>query len=343
MDGDAVPAATVDAVAVGPAEAADNGGALPEPLATAAERPEDLPPGPPAAVRQLARRLQTSPDVALRLRQVARWVGDTAPSDLAAGLQWLGRHTTSADLRAVWVTFALWLLHARPRPQFPVGHWPQPVDELAPPGLHLALAAEAAWTAQHTYAHHLLRDAFARPTAADDQLLPLHPSVEKWPLGWRRERARGLDRNQLQLLLLDTTPAVVQVLAENPRILEPHAVQMASLRGQHPAALQSLLMVPRWLGNDKVCEAVVRNQSAPSWLVLLLAPLLPTRTQQALVHVAWLQRPVRHILGAWHGITAASTPQGEVTAAVHEVEDPGELDELLDSPIWTTQGAGGGR
>lgn len=280
-------------------------------------------------VDRLARRLATTPDVALRLRQVARWAGETDPGGLAHALEDLGRHATSRDLRAVWVTVVLWLLHARPRPHFPVGHWPVPLDELAPGGVNLALATSAAWTEGLGYAHLVLRDAFARPTAADDHLPPLHPSVEKWPLGWRRERARSNDRNYLNLLLLDTTPAVVQLLAANPRILEPHAVQIASLRGQHPWALQSLLMEPRWLGNDKVCEAVARNQSAPPWLVLLLAPLLPARSQQALVHLPYVSREVRQVLAAWHGIVTTATQPAEPVAAVHEVEDVGDPAEVL--------------
>lgn len=286
------------------------------------------PPDPRALLAELDAALAATVDAHLRLRRVARFVREASPAEVAMAVEHAAKGCVEGGWRRLFVTFAHWLLHARPRPRFPVGHWPLPDDELAPAGSKIAEIIEYAVDKRLRYAWLLLRDAFARIAPDETRLLQLHPSVEKWPLGWRRERARGFDATQQQFLLLDTTPAVVQLLAENPRTLEPQAVQIASLRPQHPWALQSLLLQPRWLGNERVCEAVVRNNSAPSWLVLLLAPLLPRKTQMALVHLQWIDADVRMILGDWHGVLMTQIARLEPGAAV-EIEQTDDLTELM--------------
>ncbi len=283
------------------------------------------------ALMRLRRAIDATPDAALRLRRVAQQVRETEPAVLAALLTEAAQGSITRGWRSVYLALAQWVLHSRPRPKFPVGHWPLPDDELAPQGVHLALAVAACGPQNNAFALIVLRDAFARTGPSDGVLLNLHPSVEKWPLGVRRERARGIDKNILQLLLLDTTPAVVQILAENPRVLETHAVQIASLRSQHPWSLQSLLMVPRWMGNERVVEAVLRNPSAPAWLVLLLAPLVARRVQMAVVHLPWLAQPVAQELARWHGVTLAPTNLGEEPpTGVFLVSDDGDLVPYAD-------------
>lgn len=284
-----------------------------------------------------SRMLAAIPDPHLRLRRIARLVHSEPPEHLAWVLEAAGRGAVANDWRSLYVAMSHWILHARPRPRFPVGHWPVPADELAPPGVAVALAIGAARQHQLAFAELILREAFARITPRDEVLAPLHPSVDKLALGVRRERARGNDQNQLQFLLLDTTPAVVQILADNPRVTEPLAVQIASLRSQSPYALQALLMVPRWLGNERVVEAVARNPGAPSWLILLVAPLLNRRIQQALTHLEWLGRDVREVLAGWHGglVHDAVPSDGhagtfEVDARLDTAADPRQaLDELI--------------
>ncbi len=267
-----------------------------------------------------SRMLSAIPDPHVRLRRIARLVQSEPPEHLAWVLEAAARGAVTNDWRALYVGMSHWILHARPRPRFPVGHWPLPADELAPPGAVVALAIGEARQHRLRFAEFALREAFARVTPRDEQLAPLHPSVDKLALGVRRERARGTDQNQLQFLLLDTTPAVVQILADNPRVTEPLAVQIASLRSQNPYALQALLMVPRWLGNERVVEAVARNPGAPAWLILLVAPLLSRRLQQALVHVEWLTRDVRELLSDWHGGLIHDAVYGDGHLGTFEVD-----------------------
>jgi len=129
----------------------------------------------------------------------------------------------------------------------------------------------------------LLREAFTPPTPLDAILPKVHPSIEKITLGHRRERARLPDRDQWLPLLLDTTPAVVQLLGENPRVSQAHALDIATLRPTHACALEALMMSFRWLSDVKIAEAVARNPAAPGWLACGLEPLLPRLTAPAVV------------------------------------------------------------
>ncbi len=275
-----------------------------------------------ARLKLLDATLSATLDAGLRLRRVAQFIRETEPAVLACVFESAARGSIDGGWRQAWVALTHWILHARPRPRFPVGHWPVPDDELAPGGTHIAETIEAAVVLELPWSRLVLRDAFARIAPNEGRLLQLHPSVDKWSLGWRRERARMAETSYQAFLLLDSTPAVVQIIAENPKTLEPHAVQMASMRPQHPWALQALLLQPRWLGNDRVCEAVARNNSTPGWLVLLLAPLLPRKVQMALVHLAWIDRDVRAILGRWHGVEMVRVAQMAPGDAVHVAELP---------------------
>lgn len=287
-----------------------------------------------ALAARWARTLTAIPDPHVRLRRVASLIQQHGAEQLAQVLQAAAQGAVTSDFRSLHVALAHWVLHARPRPRFPVGHWPVPADELAPPGATVALAIGQARQCGLAFAELVLRGAFARPTPADQVLPQLHPSVDKLPLGVRRERARGTDQNQLQFLLLDHTPAVVQILADNPRVTEALAVQIASLRSQTPYALQALVMVPRWLGNERVVEAVVRNPNAPPWLTLLLAPLLPRRIQLAVTHLDWLDRPVREVLAQWHGGSTQPVRQPDGYLGIFELD--AELDTAGD-PVQALQ------
>ncbi len=265
----------------------------------------------------ISRRIAALPDPQMRLRRLARWLAEADPDEAVRVLEQaaLGAHT-EANWRQLHLTLVHLLLHIRPRPPLPGGPLPLPERHLLLPEVCVAALIGAAARQELFFTARLLRDAFTHPHLVEGMMLTLHPRVEKLPLGTRREKARLPHRETLDLLMLDTTPAVVLLLAENPRITETHAVQIASLRPTHPYALQALLMPLRWLTNDKVCEALTRNSAAPPWLVLALVPLLPRRAQASVVHHPWLDTSVRALLAAWLGVdpgtllAVSEQPQG---------------------------------
>lgn len=286
----------------------------------------------------IARRLASIPDPQMRLRRLARWLGEVEPEEAVRVLEQAALDAHADPIwRQMYLTLVHLLLHIRPRPPLPGGPLPMPDRHLLLPELRVAALIGAATRQSLSFTARLLRDAFAPPHLVEGMMLALHPSVEKLPLGTRREKARLPHRETLDRLMLDTTPAVVHLLAENPRITETHAVQIASLRPTHAYALQALLMPLRWLTNDKVCEALTRNSSAPPWLVLALVPLLPRRAQASVVHQPWLDVSVRALLAAWLGIepgtllAASDQPPGLDVYVVDE--------QLLDDPEHREPGA----
>lgn len=246
-----------------------------------------------------ARTLAQLLEAEVRLRRVAEWLRDADPQTATAILEENAQNAAFGQARELHLTFVHLLLHLRPRPDLPGGPLPPPDRRLILPDVTVALLIRAAHQQNFRWTAWVLRECFRPPVILDGKLLPLHPSVDKIPLGVRKERARIPDPEQFTALLVDTTPAVIQLLAQNPRLLENHALVMATLRPTHPYALQALLMHARWLTNIKITEAVVRSEAAPPWLVLALTPLLPRFQQQAVVNLPRIHMDVREILAAW--------------------------------------------
>jgi hypothetical protein len=267
----------------------------------------------------------------MRLRRLARWLVEADAAEVVTQLEHTAAHTRDGPLyRQLYVTLAQLVLHIRPRPTLPGGPLPMPDRQWLLSDLRLAMLIGAATREACPFVARLLRDAFGPPNEADAQMLTLHPSVEKLPLGVRRERARLADREGLNLLTQDSTPAVVVLLADNPRVVETQALQIASLRPTHPYALQALLLSLRWLTNERVAEAVIRNHAAPGWLVQLLAPLVPRKVQLAVPHLVWLDLALRNLLAEWAGIagerTVGQAGTGEAQGHLSWMVDPAEVD-----------------
>ncbi len=237
------------------------------------------------------------PDV--RLRWLAQWLREADPDDAVAALEEAAQSAALGNARELHLTFVYLLLHVRPRPDLPGGPLPPPDRRLVLPDLRVAQLIGAAHRRGLQWTSWLLRESFRPPLLSEGYLIPLHPSVEKIALGVRKERARVPDLEVLTPLLADSTPAVIQILAENPRVLEAHALLIATLRPTHPYALQALLLHQRWLTNVKVVEGVARSEAAPPWLVLALTPLLPRPVQLAIANLPRINQEVRELLARW--------------------------------------------
>ena len=237
------------------------------------------------------------PDV--RLRWLAQWLRETPPELAAAVLEESAQTAAQGHGRELHLTFVHLLLHVRPRPDLPGGPLPPPDFRLVLPDARVAALIGAAHRQGFQMTAWLLRESFRPPMLVEGRLIPLHPSVERIALGVRKERARVPDPEVVAPLLADSTPAVIHILSENPRVLETHALAVASLRPTHPYALQALLLNVRWLTNIKVVEAVVRSEAAPPWLVLALTPLLARPVQMAIANLPRVNMEVREMLAQW--------------------------------------------
>lgn len=275
---------------------------------------------------KLAQRLAHVVDPAVRQRYVARDLQTADAHEVVEAIEFCAMSSRDSLQRGLYLSFLQLILTVRPRPNLPGGPLPLPDRERVLADARVALLIGAATQREFVFTARLLRDAFAPPTVADAHLIHLHPSVEKIPLGTRRERARSPSRDQLAALLLDTTPSVVQILAENPRTLQAHAMQMATLRPTNAWALQAILMSLRWLSNELICESCMRNQAAPAWLVLALAPLVPSKIQLSVLHLPWINVSVRALLARWLGLADQMDLEQEVAEpVVYELDVDGEV------------------
>ena len=237
-------------------------------------------PRPPTPI---ARQLATLADTDMRLARIADFVRDGDAAQVVISLERAAHGVHQGDERLLHAAVVHLLCHVRPRPDFPGG----PITRV--PDKHLlgaVRAAELIAMARRLHARYvavLLREAFTMPSALDSIVLKPHVTIEHLPLGTRRERARMAPPSVHRPLLIDTTPVVVQILAENPRLGEAQALQLAARRPTQQFALVAVLMTWRWLVRDRVREAVALNPSCPVWLALALAPLLTAQSLQQMV------------------------------------------------------------
>ncbi len=111
---------------------------------------------------------------------------------------------------------------------------------------------------------------------------PVEPLVEEaarnqhldLPLGNRRALARGRDRNTLDRLLHDRDHRVVQLLLDNPRLVERDVVRIAAMRPTRPEVLEVVARHPRWSARYAVRKALACNPWTPPALSRRLLPTL---------------------------------------------------------------------
>lgn len=101
-------------------------------------------------------------------------------------------------------------------------------------------------------------------------------------LGERRSLARRPTRQQLDLLLRDSEPFVIEQLLRGPTITEDHVVSMAARRPGRVAVLETIVRSNRWMVRGRVRRALVLNPVCPHALAL---PLLATFNREELLVV----------------------------------------------------------
>ena len=112
------------------------------------------------------------------------------------------------------------------------------------------------------------------PTAAVNTLVSRDNAHLDLPLGLRRAAARATDRLTLDRLLHDRNPRVIEVLLDNPRLVERDVVRIAAMRPTKPEILQVVAEHARWASRYRVRKALVVNPHSPTALVVRLLQTL---------------------------------------------------------------------
>ncbi len=229
-------------------------------------------------LRALTLRVAALEDPDHRSGRLAELLKAMAPEVIAAAIDRAARRCNDPDQRLLYLSLIHVLLTVRQRPALTAGPLRGDAERQWPAGPEIARLIGAASRGGQDFAAALLRATLSDPGPYDGRPLPPHVSIEHLPLGTRRQQARGPRREQLVRLLCDTDPAVVELLARNPRLRQDDLMQVATNRRTHPWALWALMLSPRWLANAPISAAVAHNPVCPEWLLLALAPLLPGPT-----------------------------------------------------------------
>ncbi len=109
-----------------------------------------------------------------------------------------------------------------------------------------------------------------------------NPAMDR-SAGERTALARSRDRLTLDRLIRDRDPRVIQVLLDNPVLLERDVVRIAAMRPTPPEVLQLVAGHPRWSARYRVRKALAFN---PYTSARLARQLLPTLLRQDLVEMS---------------------------------------------------------
>ncbi|MFT5432015.1 MAG: hypothetical protein ACI9OJ_002713 [Myxococcota bacterium] len=139
---------------------------------------------------------------------------------------------------------------------------------------------EAVYRAAHGAGYHpvrmLLLRAPARLVAHPEDVLP-DPELLDVPLGRRKSMARGRDRDLLVRLAMDPSPPVVELLYQNPLLLERDVVRVAARRPNMAEVLEITAGHPRWSQRYQVQKALIHNPYCPASISAALVPFMRGR------------------------------------------------------------------
>lgn len=161
------------------------------------------------------------------------------------------------------------------------------------------------------------------------------------PLGVRRAAARATDRDRLDRLLHDRDWRVIQVLLDNPRIIERDVVRVAAMRPTTAEVLQVVARHPRWSSRPAVRKALCCNPHTP---LVIARRLLPTLLVQDLRHVMEAGALVSALAPEARALLRLRA-DGQATAAapaLGEAPTDAELNDALDAALRSAEGRSAG-
>lgn len=113
------------------------------------------------------------------------------------------------------------------------------------------------------------------PPAREIDNLRMQQRGRALSLGERRALAAGWDPRNLERLLMDHEPMVIDKLCANPRLGEQHVLSIVTRRPVPPGLLRVVAQHNRWYCRAVVREAIVQNPYGPTGLALRTLPVVP--------------------------------------------------------------------
>lgn len=119
-------------------------------------------------------------------------------------------------------------------------------------------------------------------TPADDDRPVSTNGGRELSVGERRALARRPTRRQLERLLADPHPLVLETLFQCPTLTEADVLRVITKRPARLSAVEKLCDTPRWLARHNVRIALIQNPGVPQSIAL---PLLATCLREDLASV----------------------------------------------------------
>ncbi len=113
-----------------------------------------------------------------------------------------------------------------------------------------------------------------QPLLSSEEEPRLVQQLELLTLGERREFAKGIDPQKLQMLLYDTDVIVVANLLQNRRVFEESVLKISTRRPQSAAVLKQVFCSDRWISRYPVKKALAFNPYTPKHIALGLVNFL---------------------------------------------------------------------
>lgn len=147
-----------------------------------------------------------------------------------------------------------------------------------------ALAELRRLASETPYLHleRMLRHAPSELHPSEDPRLPVYRKDRELSLGERRSLARRPTRLEIDRLVADPHPLVLEALLASSQIKEEDALKMATRRPLHLAASHALLHSDKFIQRSRIRLALILN---PYCLDTVSVPLLSTLTRDALLSV----------------------------------------------------------
>jgi len=120
------------------------------------------------------------------------------------------------------------------------------------------------------------------PAPAEDERAVSDESGRELSVGERRSLARRPSRRQLERLLGDPHPLVLEALFQCPTLTEADVLRVITKRPAPKSAIETLADGPRWLARQNVRIALILNPGCPQNIAL---PLVATCLRADLISV----------------------------------------------------------
>lgn len=173
------------------------------------------------------------------------------------------------------------------------------------------LAERRAWWALE----RILRSApHGAPLPPPEPAVPDYGSGRELTVGERRSLARRPPRTQIERLLADPHPLVVEQLLAAPQITEEDVLRLASRRPPHRQALRILSGTSRWLTRSRVRLALVLQPSCPVEVTIPLLHVCGRRELSSVVRDPALPPLLR---GTARELLERGPPWGPPTTSLH--------------------------